>query len=160
MSSIIHNVSIAPGTQRVLWRAAVGILVASLLAVAGLGTLPASAAPGDAVSASSFQLHSANSTARAIWSDGTTMWVIDLSGRLFAYTLATGARDTSSEITTLEDVGNRNANGMWSDSTTIWVSDDSEGKIYAYNLSSGAQQHNKEIDPAPLAQRPCQGPVV
>ena len=27
------------------------------------------------------------------------------------------------------------------------MSDDSDGKIYAYNLSSGAQQYNKEINP-------------
>ena len=147
MSFIIHNVGVVRGARRVLWRVAVGILVASMLFVAGLGILPASADPGDAVSDSSFSLDPANTIARAIWSDGTTMWVVDLSGRLFAYTLATGARDTGAEITTLKNKGNKNANGMWSDGTTIWVSDDNDDKIYAYDLASGVYRSNKQIAP-------------
>ena len=41
-----------------------------------------------------------NARADGIWSDGTTMWVVDRTGRrMYAYTLATGARDTSKEWT-------------------------------------------------------------
>ncbi|WP_419553035.1 cadherin-like beta sandwich domain-containing protein [Candidatus Poriferisodalis sp.] len=86
-----------------------------------------------------------NRMPRATWSDGTTMWVTDLSGALFAYDLATGAHDSSKDITTLADAGNHNANGLWSDGTTIWVSDDRDQKLYAYSLTAGARDTSKEF---------------
>ena len=85
-----------------------------------------------------------------IWSDGTTIWVIGLldtrsdpNDTLFAYTLSTGARDTSSEI----DLGS----GMllpvdlWSDGVTMWVVDSHANNLYAYTLSGGARDASKEI---------------
>ncbi len=86
-----------------------------------------------------------NRMPRATWSDGTTMWVTDLSGALFAYDLATGAHDSSKDITTLADAGNHNAHGLWSDGTTIWVSDDRDQKLYAYNLATGVRDTSKEF---------------
>ena len=79
-----------------------------------------------------------------IWSDGTTMWVSDnRDDKIYAYTLATGAADTSKDITPHTDNGN--ARGIWSDGTTIWVADGTDRKVYAYTLSSGARVTGKEF---------------
>ena len=70
----------------------------------------------------------------------------DLSGALFAYDLATGAHDSSKDITTLADAGNHNANGLWSDGTTMWVSDPKNNiKIFAYDLATGEMDTSKEL---------------
>ena len=114
---------------------------------------------GWAVTSDISELAAGNRTARATWSDGTTMWVTDLSGALFAYDLASGAHDSSKDITTLAAAGNRNANGLWSDGTTIWVSDDRDEKLYAYSLATGARDTSKEFYTGrddrtlPIAQR-------
>ena len=91
------------------------------------------------------KLAEGNRMPRATWSDGTTMWVTDLSGALFAYDLATGAHDSSKDISTLAAAGNHNANGLWSDGTTMWVSDDRDQKLYAYNLATGVRDTSREF---------------
>ena len=61
-----------------------------------------------------------------MWSDGTTIWVADASDdKLYAYTLAGGARDTSKEFalaggTPFSSNNNGAPTGIWSDGTTIW----------------------------------------
>ena len=72
------------------------------------GTLPVSRA-----------LASGNSSARAIWSDGTTMWVMNLGDRIYAYNLADMTHNADKDITTLKAAGNHNGNGMWSDGATL-----------------------------------------
>ena len=87
-----------------------------------------------------------------IWSDGTTMWVTDdvfsdldpVGSRLYAYNMATKARDTSKEID-LKTAGNRSPTGIWSNGTTMWVVDFSRQKIFAYNLSNGSRDLPKDI---------------
>ena len=81
---------------------------------------------------------------RGIWSDGTTMWITNTgASTLFAYTLATSARDTSKDISL--DSDNTNAWGIWSDGTTIWVVDSTRDKVYAYTLASGERDAEKEF---------------
>ena len=36
--------------------------------------------------------------------------------------------------------------GIWSDGTTMWVADDSDDKIYAYNMSTKARDSSKDFD--------------
>ncbi|MBC6410170.1 MAG: hypothetical protein GDA42_06890, partial [Ekhidna sp.] len=81
-----------------------------------------------------------------LWSDGTTMWVLDSEDdKIYAYTLADGMRDAVKDIETLRPAGNEAPVGLWSDGTTMWVTDrgiyDEETsqytkapKIYAYSL--------------------------
>ena len=85
-------------------------LAQRLLAVCGLAVVLAAIAPivhSSSASATasapsqSFDLAAGNGGSRAIWSDGTTMWVTNLSGRLFAYDLATMARDSGKDIAAL-----------------------------------------------------------
>ena len=89
---------------------------------------------------------------RGIWSNGTTVWVSDWrAAKLFAYTLATGAKDASKDITLTQD--NAAAQGIWSDGTTIWVADWEDDKFYAYKMMAGdefgARDESKEFDLAP-----------
>ncbi len=91
-------------------------------------------------------LASGNSTARAIWSDGVTMWVTNLGGYVYAYSLADMTRDASKDISALGSAGNHHANGVWSDGAIMWVSDDNDDQIYAYDLHTGARVTGRDID--------------
>ena len=74
---------------------------------------------------------------RGIWSDGLTMWVTHSgTGKIYAYNMTSGKRDTSKDFDSLEAVGNNSPVGIWSDGTTMWVADPSDEKIYAYNLAT------------------------
>ncbi len=84
---------------------------------------------------------------RGIWSDGATMWVADrVDNKLYAYVLATGARDGDKDIDTLRAAGNNRPRGIWSDGATIWVADWTHDKLYAYVLATGARDGDKDID--------------
>ena len=93
-------------------------------------------------------LHSDNGAPQGIWSDGTTVWVVDFSDRkLYAYTLATGARDTTKEF---DLTGIQQPYGPWSDGTTVWVSDYQADRLLAYTISTGVRDSAKEFG---LAER-------
>ena len=84
-----------------------------------------------------------------IWSDGTTMWVADSGDdELYAYNLATTARDSSKDFDTLSEAGNGSPYGIWSDGTTMWVANAVSGdnKLYAYNLATTARDSSKDFD--------------
>ena len=93
-----------------------------------------------------FDLDSANAEPKGIWSNGTTIWVVDsMDRKLYAYTLADGGRDNAKDISLNSDNGN--PTGLWSDGTTIWVADGgSDRKLYAYTLDGGARDTNKDLD--------------
>ncbi len=98
-------------------------------------------------------LHADNQNATGLWSDGTTMWVADDNhGKLFAYSLATKARDMSKDFDTLKAAGNRNPTGLWSDGTTMWVADDNHGKLFAYSLATKARDMSKDFDTLKTAE--------
>ena len=82
-----------------------------------------------------------------LWSDGTTIWVADFEDdKLYAYTLATGARNSDKDFDTLAAAGNTESTSLWSDGTTIWVSDSDDDKLYAYTLATGARDSDKDFD--------------
>ena len=82
-------------------------------------------------------LHSDNATPSGIWSDGTTMWVLDWDDdKAYAYTLATGSRVSSKEFALLS--ANSHPRGIWSDGTTMWVADSDDDRVYAYRDTSKA----------------------
>ena len=88
-----------------------------------------------------------NTNLGGVWTDGTTMWVSDLTDdKIYAYWLTGMARDRSKEINSLKTAGNHAPRGLWSNGETMWVSDEDDGKIYAYTLSSGARDASKEFD--------------
>ena len=106
--------------------------------------LPEGSDPDDPrarVTTKEFKLAGGNNNSQGIWSDGSTLWVVDFfAGRIFAYDLnmpmadGTLMRDTNKEI--ILPTANRHPRGIWSDSTTMWVADSSDRHIYAYNLKT------------------------
>ena len=85
--------------------------------------------------------------ATGIWSDGTTMWVVDLdTAKIYAYDLATKARDAGKDFDTLIDAGNIYPTGIWSDGTTMWIADLDTAKIYAYDLATKVRDAGKDFD--------------
>ena len=94
-------------------------------------------------------LHDAgNRNLGGIWSDGTTMFVVDHNDdKVYAYNLSTKAHDGVKDITL---AGSHNdPTGIWGDSTTIWVGNDgnsAENKIYAYKRSDGSHDPVKDFN--------------
>ena len=81
-------------------------------------------------------LHSDNDVAQGIWSDGTTIWVVQWdSPKFFAYTLATGVRDTDKEFDRVP--GNHFPRDIWSDGTTLYVPDHYGQKLFSYTMTDG-----------------------
>ena len=83
-------------------------------------------------------LHSDNDGPKGIWSNGATLWVVDSADdKVYAYTLATGARDSGSEFVPHSE--NDFANDIWWYGTTMFVTERTgnlgidELKIYTYN---------------------------
>ena len=84
---------------------------------------------------------------RQIWTNGTTMWVLDtFDPKIYAYNLSTKARDTSKDFDTLDAAGNDDPTGIWANSTTMWVLDQRDDKIYAYSMATKARDNSKDFD--------------
>ena len=67
------------------------------------------------------------------------MWVVDLDDiKIYAYDMATKARDADKEFNTLDAAGNDNPQGLWSDGTTMWVTGRDDQKLYAYDMDTKA----------------------
>ena len=124
---------------------------------------------GDRDPSRDFDLYDApydsNGAASGIWSDGKTMWVVDISDdKFYAYRMTDdpdttdtnefGARDRSKEFNLHAD--NHHPTGIWSDGTTMWVAEPSEDKVFAYHLTDdldtadinefGARDQSREFD--------------
>ena len=92
---------------------------------------------GTQTSTARIVLGRANAAPTGLWSDGTTLWVVDGgAAQVFAYNLATGAPVPAHAI----ELGAANAapTGLWSDGTTLWVVDGGAAQVFAYNLATGA----------------------
>ena len=97
------------------------------------GSIPSSTRITD----SDIDLASDNSRPRGIWTDGTTIWVVDEDDRrLYAYALSGGQRDRTKELDLVD--GNGAPQGLHSDGSTIWVSDRNTNVIFAYEMEDGA----------------------
>ena len=84
-----------------------------------------------------------NKFPEGIWSDGTTMWVLDhYFDKIYAYNMRSKAPDPDKDFNLA--AGNSYPAGIWSDGTTMWVAE--SGKIYAYNMRSKAHDPNKDFN--------------
>ena len=96
-----------------------------------------------------YELASGNGDPHGLWSDDTTVWVSDHGAkRLFAYRLparpeAPAAEDAEpqtlervidEEFTELSKASNNSPRGVWSDGDVMYVADESDGKVYTYNM--------------------------
>ena len=97
-----------------------------------------------------YALDSANDTPHGIWSDRVTVWVSDHGAkRLFAYRLPAPegpaaedaepqdlerVRDEEFPNTVLSRASNNSPRGIWSDGDVMYVADESDDKVYSYNM--------------------------
>ena len=95
-----------------------------------------------------YALDASNGDPRGIWSDGISVWVSDHGAkRLIAYRLPelpdadeppdeerVLKRVRSEEFTELSGASNNSPRGIWSDGDVMYVADDSDGKVYTYNM--------------------------
>ena len=95
-----------------------------------------------------YALDPANDDPRGIWSDGVTIWVSDHGAkRLFAYRLPAlegpAAEDaepqdlervSDEEFKELSKASNNSPRGIWSDGDVMYVADESDDKVYSYNI--------------------------
>ena len=80
---------------------------------------------------------------RAIWSDGTTMWVTGTRGfKIDAYSMADKQRDPTSDILLTGETFL--AKGFWSDGKTVWLGRFPD-RILAYDISDGARIPESDI---------------
>ena len=80
-----------------------------------------------------------------IWSDGTTLWVVDYDDdKLYGYNIATKLRDSGKDLILFDDNGE--PEGIWSDGETLWVADDGDDKLYGYKLSDKSRDSDKDFD--------------
>ena len=87
-----------------------------------------------------------NSSPSGIWSDGTTMWVVDRrDDKVYAYNLAEKQRDAGKDFDSLSDRGGRGPQGIWSDGTTMWVADVDQ-KVYAYDVETKQRDPQKDLN--------------
>ena len=87
-----------------------------------------------------------NTQTNGISSDGTTMWTADLGGqKLYAYNLATKARDTEKDLDPL-DAGNGAPDGIWTNGTTTWVADGTADKIFAYDVTTKERNADQDFN--------------
>ena len=95
-----------------------------------------------------YALDAANDDPRGIWSDGVTIWLSDHGAkRLIAYRLPTPERPAAEdagaiplmrvrdeEFTKLSRASNNSPRGIWSDGDVMYVADESDDKVYSYNM--------------------------
>ena len=98
------------------------------------------------------ELASGNDSATGMWSDGTTLWLVDnpdgAGDAVYAYNTRTGERVEGREFEL--DEANRAPRGVGSDRITIWVSDSGQNKLFAYDLATGERLPERDLE---LAER-------
>ena len=83
-----------------------------------------------------------NDDPRGIWSDGSTMWVLDdRDDALFGYDLDSCGLIAEYEL----DSDNNRPHGVWSDRVTIWVSNHDPKRLFAYRLPSLDDEASAEV---------------
>ena len=85
------------------------------------------------------QLAAEHEQPTGVWSDGTTIWILDNAAtgadRAFAYNMESG--DRLSEADLALDRRNRFSHGIWSDGEVVWIADSGQDRLFAYYLETG-----------------------
>ena len=85
-----------------------------------------------------------NKTAIGIWTNSTTIWVVDSDHeKAFAYN-HDGTRDADRDFDF--DSNHQTARGAWSDGEYVWITDRDDDKLYLYEVATGTRQNSREFD--------------
>ena len=89
-------------------------------------------------------LDSNNTEIRGIWSDGTTMWILDnQEEKIFAYSLSDKLRDEGKDIDVV--VSDIDPFDIWSDGATMWVLDSNNREILAFDMRTNMRDSAKDF---------------
>ena len=88
-----------------------------------------------------------NNDQRGMWSNGTTLFVVDHGDtKVYGYQLSDRSRDDDKNLDL--DSANTNPWGLWFDGRVLWVADTADDRLYVYDLP-GAQPGNTVADGVP-----------
>ena len=91
-----------------------------------------------------------NHDQRGMWSNGTTLFVVDHTDtQVYAYQLSDRTRDDDKNLSL--DAANTDPWGLWFDGRVLWVADTADDKLYVYDLP-GAQPGNTAADGVPAVR--------
>ena len=92
-----------------------------------------------------------NDDPRGIWSDGTTLWVVedneaddDRGSKIYAYELSGGARQSDRDIT-LPMGDEARLRGLWANETQVWVIDAKSDIARAFDLTTAQAASSADI---------------
>ena len=93
-------------------------------------------------------LDAGNDAPTGMWSDSTTLWLVDnpdgAGDAVYAYDASTGERIKDREFAL--DERNRAPRGIWSDGKgVVWVSDSGRDLLFAYDLATGGRMPARDI---------------
>ena len=142
------------GVTGQVWGAAKFVkLLPLLIAVALLAGVPSAVSgqtPGEPFTrntAEDFTELSINGRPAGIWSDETTMWVVDdRDNKIYAYNMITKERDAAKDFNDLGINEHGIPSGIWSDGMTLWMADWWDEKIFAYNLVTKQRDADKDFN--------------
>ncbi len=93
-----------------------------------------------------------NNDQRGMWSNGTTLFVVDHGDtKVYGYQLSDRSRDDDKNLDL--DAANTDPWGLWFDGRVLWVADTVDDKLYVYDLP-GAQPGNEPADGLPEVRTP------
>ena len=88
-----------------------------------------------------------NNDQRGMWSNGTTLFVVDHGDtQVYGYQLSDQSQDVDKNLDL--DSANTDPWGLWFDGRVLWVADTADDKLYVYDLP-GAQPDNTRADGGP-----------
>ena len=91
-----------------------------------------------------------NNDQRGMWSNGTTLFVVDDGDdQVYGYQLSDRTRDDDKNLSL--DAANVDPWGLWFDGRVLWVADSVDDKLYVYDLP-GAQPGNTAADGVPAVR--------
>ena len=95
-----------------------------------------------------------NNDQRGMWSNGTTLFVVDDGDdQVYGYQLSDRTRDDDKNLDL--DAANTDPWGLWFDGRVLWVADTAADKLYVYDLP-GAQPGNTPADGVPEVRTPSE----
>ena len=95
-----------------------------------------------------------NNDQRGMWSNGTTLFVVDHGDtKVYGYQLSDQSRDDDKNLDL--DAANADPWGLWFDGRVLWVADTADDKLYVYDLP-GAQPGNAAADGVPEVRTPSE----
>ena len=92
------------------------------------------------------KLHEVPINMYSVWSDGTTVWILNIESHFLAFDVRGKAQDSSKSFGRTLTTGDiQRILGIWSDGETMWAVDDRSDKIYSFNMPPPSDDTSLDI---------------